>query len=367
MFSFLAFLPIQQNINRYLAWLDSGYHASMAYLASDYHIHARQDPSILFPDVKTIFTIAVPYPNPLSFQKPTDAPRGRIASYAWCRDYHSTMAGVFDQIVGELTEKLGFDFSWRGFTDSAPILERQMGMQAGLGWVGKNSCLIDPVTGSYFFLAEIFTDIPPSKLVDAGIRVDPEPIPDRCGTCTRCIDACPTNCILPDRTIDAGKCISYLTIENKGVIPLDLREKMGDWVFGCDICQMVCPWNRFSLVPSVERTDLFIDPYPLLAGQLNLSDLEFKKQYAESPILRTKRRGWLRNICVAVGNLKDTQAVEPLLYLLNHDPDPLIRSHAVWALGKIATPDALNGIMKVSKTEIDDQVVEECQHSLKNN
>lgn len=229
MFSSQAFLPIKLRTHRYLAWLDSGYHAGMAYLASDYHIHARQNPSILFPDVKTIFTIAIPYPNPLSFPKPIDAPRGRIASYAWYRDYHLTMADVFDQVVVQLKEKLGFEFSWRGFTDSAPILERQMAMQAGLGWIGKNGCLIDPVAGSYFFLAEIFSDIPPSKLQESGIRVDPETIPDRCGTCTRCIDACPTNCILPDRTIDAGKCISYLTIENKGVIPRDQREK---WEIG---------------------------------------------------------------------------------------------------------------------------------------
>lgn len=360
-------IPFQQNINRYLAWLDKDFHAGMTYLASDYHIQARQDPAILFPQLQSIIVFAVPYPNPASISKPTDYLRGRIAAYAWNRDYHYSMTDVFDQVIGELKEKLGFEFSWRGFTDSAPILERQMALQAALGWIGKNGCLIHPKKGSYLLLAELFTDIPQNKLAECGMVSTHEPVPDRCGTCTRCIDACPTGCIQPDRMIDAGRCISYLTIENKGSIPRELREKVGDWVFGCDVCQMVCPWNKFNPAASDEVSNLFIDPYPNLVSQLGMSVLEFKKKFHDSPVLRAKRRGWLRNICVALGNMADIQAVEPLLRVLRDEPEALIRLHAAWALGKIATPDALLGLMNAYESDMDDLVKEECFLALNEN
>jgi epoxyqueuosine reductase len=339
----------------------------MTYLASDYHIHARQDPATLFPQLKSIIVIAVPYSNPASISKPTASLRGRIAAYAWNRDYHFSMTDVFDQVVGELKEKLDFDFSWRGFTDSAPILERQMGVQAGLGWIGKNGCLIQPKGGSYFLLAEIFTDIPPQKLEECGIDSNPEPVPDRCGTCTRCIDACPTGCIQPDRMIDAGRCISYLTIENKGSIPRELREKVGDWVFGCDVCQMVCPWNKINPAVPDEIRNFFIDPYPDLVSQLGMADMEFKEKFHDSPVLRAKRRGWLRNVCVALGNMVDIQAVEPLLRVLREEPEALIRLHAAWALGRIATPDALLGLKNAYESDVDDLVKEECFLALNEN
>jgi len=364
--SFLT-ISIQQNIFPYLSWLNAGYHAGMMYLASDYHIHAREDPFMLFPKLKSIIVIAIPYPNPASFPKPLDRSRGRIASYAWIRDYHLSMNDVFEQVVGEMKDKLGFDFSWRGFTDSSPILERQMATQAGLGWIGKNGCLIHPIKGSYFLLAELFTDIPQQKLEEYGISTAHEPVPDRCGTCTRCIDACPTVCIQPDRMIDSSRCISYLTIENKGRIPRDLREKVGDWIFGCDICQMVCPWNKTFPEMADKKGEFCIDPYPQLISELILSAKDFKEKFHDSPVLRAKRRGWLRNICVALGNMGDVSSVEPLLQILRDEPEPLIRAHAAWALGRLATPNALSGLETAYKTDIDDLVKEECFVALNGN
>ena len=199
---------------------------------------------------------------------------------------------------------LGRKIAYRAFTDSAPILERDLAQRAGLGWIGKNGCLIHPDLGSFFLLAEVFMDI--------ELDVDQPFTADRCGSCHRCIEACPTRCIQSDRTIDSSRCISYLTIENKGPIPQELRPRLGNWIFGCDICQMVCPWNRLRTGKDGEHItneQVVQNGLMTLADEMDITEEGFRHEFSRSPILRAKRKGYLRNIAVALGNSGDVKAI----------------------------------------------------------
>jgi epoxyqueuosine reductase len=228
------------------------------------------------------------------------------------------------ELVQFIEEQVGGSVKNRWYTDTGPILERDLAQRAGIGWIGKNTCLIHPKHGSYFLLSEI--------LLDLDLEPDLPFVTDHCGTCTRCIEACPTDCILPDRTIDAARCISYLTIELKDDIPTELRDKLGNWVFGCDVCQMVCPWNRFA----GEGDPAFEDHNPThsLTEELPMTAQEFNRRFKGSPVKRAKRRGYLRNVAVALGNTGDRHAL-PVLQKSLHDEEPLVREHARWAIQKI--------------------------------
>ncbi len=308
------------------AWLAQGRHASMEYLETDRSRRRRADPKVILPECSSILVLAVPY-SPARSKSTNDlSPAGRIASYALGDDYHNVLAPRLRGIVKFIERQVGHAVSSRWYTDAGPILERDLAQRAGLGWVGKNTCLINPRHGSYFLLAEI--------LLDLELEPDPAFTTDHCGTCTRCIDACPTNCILPDRTIDAGRCISYLTIELKGEIPTDLRPMLNDWVFGCDICQSVCPWNRFAGQGDPAFTAMADHPPSTLSDGLELSPQEFNLRFKRSPVRRAKRRGYLRNAAVALGNIgtpDDIPALEKALL----DPEPLVREHAAWAIEQI--------------------------------
>ncbi len=252
-----------------------------------------------------------------------------IASYARGEDYHTVLPARMEELVGFIEEQVGRPIKNRYYTDTGPILERDLAQRAGIGWIGKNTCLINPKQGSYFFISEIFLDL--------ELEPDPPFVTDHCGTCTRCITACPTECILPNRTLDATRCISYLTIELKDDIPLELREKIGGWVFGCDICQIVCPWNRFAPEgdpafandPSTSLTTL-----PPLTGELTLTRETFNQRFKRTPVARAKRRGYLRNVAVALGNTGDMHNLPVLQNALN-DEEPMIREHAQWAIEQI--------------------------------
>jgi epoxyqueuosine reductase len=317
------------HFDKYQRWLDAGRHADMGYLSDARAIERRADPRLILPECRSILVLGTPYSNPktaLPLIEPP--PRGRVAAYAWGDDYHIVLPERMQELVNFIEEKAGQSVPNRWYTDTGPILERELAMRAGLGWIGKNTCLINPKKGSYFLLAEILLglDLPPDQPFAT----------DQCGSCTRCIDACPTGCILPDRTIDARRCISYLTIENKVEIPAELRHLTGNWVFGCDICQMVCPWNvrfapesgdpAFAPRPGV--------PNPSLAEELTLSPREFNEKFKDSPLKRARRRGYLRNIAVAAGNSGKTELL-PALEQAQKDDEVLVREHAQWAESQI--------------------------------
>ncbi len=323
------------HIATYLDWVDAGRHASMGYLADERARSRRANPNLILPEAKSILVLAAPYPDPklAPVKSVADAEKnsGRISAYAWHDDYHISLKEKLQNIVIFIENEVGHPVPNRWYTDTGPILERDLAQRAGLGWIGKNTCLINPKIGSYFFLAEIFLGI--------YLPFDEAFINDHCGTCTRCIDACPTQAILPNRTIDANLCISYLTIENKGEIPEELRPKLGNLIFGCDICQDLCPWNKKTAEERNQATtQKTIDPLPKLINELSLTPQEFNKKFKNNPVKRAKRRGYLRNVAVALGNAGDPAAIPALEKALEKaldDIEPLVRDHAQWALSEI--------------------------------
>ena len=360
----------------YERWLAAGYHGEMAYLASDRNRQRRADPSALLPGCRAIIVLGLRYPAPDSPSRTENAspeesgPRGRVASYAWGDDYHQVIPGRLEALAEFIAGQVGRPVAHRSYTDSGPLLERELAQRAGLGWIGKNTCLIHPRQGSYFLLAEL--------LVDVELPPDPPFQPDRCGSCTRCLDACPTGCILPDRTLDARRCISYLTIELKEAIPLELRPQNGNWVFGCDICQQVCPWNqRFASPPGDAAFDPRADlPTPDLVEELSLSQEDFSRKFRGSPLKRARRSGYLRNMAVALGNVVAAgnavaagyaaapEAIPALAQALQNDPAPLVRGHAAWALGQIGGQAARIALEGALGEEEDEGVRGEIQAAL---
>jgi epoxyqueuosine reductase len=302
-------------------WLAQGQHGTMGYLANERSRTRRADPREILPECKSILVLATPYSPPLPMGEGLGV---RFASYAWGADYHDVLPARMKELVQFIEEQAGGPIKNRYYTDTGPILERDLAQRAGIGWIGKNTCLINPKQGSYFLLSEI--------LLDLALEPDLPIVTDHCGTCTRCITACPTQCILPDRTLDARRCISYLTIELKDDIPTELRPLIGDWAFGCDVCQMVCPWNRFA----VEGDPAFgtQNPSRSLTEELEITSQEFNQRFKRTPIKRAKRRGYLRNVAIALGNTAGWQAL-PVLNNALEDPEPMVREHAKWAVEEI--------------------------------
>ena len=316
------------HVPAYENWLSLGRHGSMDYLANERARTYRAAPGLILPGCRSIVVLGIRYADPASIETdPLGSPSGRVAAYAWGRDYHQVLPERLQKLAAFIEQLAGQAIPNRWYTDTGPILERDLAQRAGLGWIGKNTCLINPKQGSYFLLAEI--------LLGIELESDPPFTADRCGTCERCIRACPTGCILPDRTLDARRCISYLTIENKVEIPPDLRGQMGKWVFGCDVCQTICPWNRFSArEQDRELAAARGIPNPDLGAELELTRQDFNRKFKDSPIQRAKRRGYLRNTAVALGNSGNPAGI-PALEKALQDDEPLVRSHAEWALKQI--------------------------------
>jgi epoxyqueuosine reductase len=307
-----------------LNWLEAGCHGEMGYMQN--HGHKRSRPADLVPGTLRVISVRMDYlPSAArdGWDVLADSDSAYVARYALGRDYHKLMRNRLQKLADRMTAAVG-PFGYRAFVDSAPVLERALARNAGLGWIGKHTCLINKDAGSWFFLGELYTDLP--------LPLD-EPASEHCGTCRRCIDICPTQAIVGPYQVDARRCIAYLTIELRGSIPLELRRPMGNRIFGCDDCQLICPWNKFS-----ERS-----PEPDFAVRHELDDArlvelfgwseeEFLKRTEGSAIRRTGHAGWLRNIAVALGNASWSPAVTEALGKRQQHPDEMVREHVLWAL-----------------------------------
>jgi epoxyqueuosine reductase len=305
-------------------WVARGYAGTMAYLSSQ--VERRGDLRVAFPWARSVLSVALQYDTPHPYSTDAPAERGWIARYAWGDDYHDVMKARLDALVDRLSEALG-SFRSRTYVDTGPIAERAYAAAAGVGAWGKNTCLLHPEHGSWFFLGEVVTDL----------DLEPDtPLPDMCGSCTACLDACPTGAFPAPYVLDATRCISYLTIEVKGEIAEEQRPGLGRHVFGCDICQDVCPWNRkrrrTGEAAFLPRPGLVA---PDLAELASLDAAAFSERFRRSPLKRARRRGLLRNVAVALGNSGD-RSRRPLLERLAQDDDPVVRDHALWALRRLA-------------------------------
>ena len=323
--------PLTQGGERLREWQEAGMAADMGYMQRP--VELLSDPKKLQKSAKSVVSLGVSY-------YPGDHPEnteggGRVARYAWGRDYHEVIKERLFRLRAELEEVLGVKIKARGFTDAVPLLERSAAQHAGLGFFGRNSCLISGEVGSYFFIADL--------IVDLDLAPDPSGS-GTCGRCTRCMDRCPTGAIKAPGVVDARLCISYLTIENKGEIPRHLRPLVGDWAFGCDVCQEVCPYNKTKAARS--RWPEFSEeagtgPYLEIEEVLGIrTEEEFERRFTGTPLTRPGRAGLLRNCCVAAGNLGLRRAVPALIRCLGEDESPLVRAHAAWALGEIGGAEA---------------------------
>jgi len=307
-------------------WLAKGLHGRMDYMAR--HGDKRSRPDELVPGTLRVLSARMDYgtgDDAEAWATLGQGERAYVARYALGRDYHKVMRQRLQKLADRIAAHIG-PFGYRAFVDSAPVLERALARDAGLGWIGKHSCLINRGAGSWFFLGEIFTDLP--------LPVD-TPASAHCGTCTRCIEVCPTGAIIEPYRVDARRCISYLTIELKQAIPEELRPLVGNRIFGCDDCQLACPWNKFA-VRSDEpdfrvRNDL---DRATLAELFAWDEPEFLQRTEGSAVRRTGHEGWLRNIAVALGNAPTTPDVLAALASRRDDPSDLVREHVAWALSR---------------------------------
>jgi epoxyqueuosine reductase len=302
-------------------WLDCDFAGEMGYMHR--HANARRHPASILPEVQSIVMVGMNY-NPGA--RTENQGSGQVARYARGADYHDVLRQRLNQLLAWIREEVP-DCRGRGVVDTAPLLERDFARRAGLGWFGKNTMLLNKRLGSYFFLGAL--------LLDLSLQPDPVHETSHCGTCTACLDACPTQAFVGPGMLDARRCISYLTIELKGAIPTELREGLGDWVFGCDICQEVCPWNRkaplgsepaFEPRPDLESIDL--------VELFNLSPEQFRQRFRGTALTRAKRRGLLRNAAIALGNRGEPSAL-PALQRARTDPEPLVREAVEWAIERI--------------------------------
>jgi epoxyqueuosine reductase len=339
---FAALRPLERK-QFFHRWLEDGCHGEMSYLSRE--PQKRLDPRLLDPRLRSVISLGYPYqaprPAPVDWRQ---ALRGRIAAYALGEDYHTYVLAKARRVV-EALRALRPQVLTRVYVDTGPVLEREWAFKAGIGWLGKNTNLLNRRYGSYFFLAEIFTDL------DFG--TESPAYGAHCGRCRRCIELCPTQALKDGYVMDARLCISYLTIELRGPIPIPLRPKIGNWIFGCDICQDVCPWND----ESNDSGEWQLTPY--LPELLALDQDQFSRRFARSAIKRAKRRGLLRNVAVALGNSGNPRAVPVLAACLEREPEPLVRAHAAWALGCLGGNMSRRTLERCLSSEPDPAVAQE--------
>jgi epoxyqueuosine reductase len=343
-------------LDAYLRWIDAGMHGTMGYLARPDRVLRRRDLTAILPGARSLIAVALDYGASVPDEWLSDPSRGRIAAYAWGQDYHDVLLAKLETLAAWLEAVTGG--AHRAYVDTGAIMERSHGQAAGLGFVGKNTMLIHPRRGSLFFLGALLT-----TLEFDGYDA-PLPRATMCGSCTRCLAACPTDAFPAPHVLDARRCISYWTIEHKGAIERALRPRMGNWVFGCDVCNDVCPFQRFA--PESSEPAFTPDPArvaPPLVELLALDAAGFEARFAASPLARTGRDRLVRNACVAAGNWGSDEALAPLTALLN-DGSPLVRGHAAWALGRIEGSGAHAALERARARESDDAVREEIAAAL---
>jgi epoxyqueuosine reductase len=339
-------------ISRFAEWLDRGFDGEMAYFRRRQKAYSH--PEHVLAAARSLVMLAMPYR--------TVPPRtcrsgeGRVSRYAWNeQDYHDVIRQRLDALIVQW-QVWTPEARLRGVVDTAPLLERDFAQLAGLGWVGKNTLLLNKVQGSWFFLAAVLTD--------QELQYDARHEADHCGTCRACLDACPTQAFPQPYVLDARRCISYLTIELRGPIPADLRIGMGEWVFGCDICQDVCPWNHKAPAGDEQLYGPAVEMNPLsLAGLFHLDDDAFRRRFKQTALWRPRRRGLLRNAAIVLGNQRDEAAVEALARGLA-DVDSIVRGACAWALGQIQGESAKTLLVQAAVAEADPQVRDEIQLAL---
>jgi epoxyqueuosine reductase len=342
-FVLVGFAPLHRLDNRekfFNRWLAEGRQGEMGWLGRD--PERRFDPRRIDPRLRSVVSLGYPYAAPaIPHIDWRTAMRGRIAAYALGPDYHDTVLArahaVVERLKGQRPEAVT-----RAYVDTGAVFEREWAAEARTGWFGRNTNLLNRHHGSYFFLAEIFTD--------AEFEPSGEPYREHCGTCRQCLDLCPTGALAEGYVIEPRVCISYLTIEHRGPIPTALRSKLGNWIFGCDICQEVCPWN-------VSGDALPDDAMmPFLPGLMALDDDGFRRRFGKSAVARTRRRGLLRNAAVVLGNSGNRDAIQVLARSLGEETEPLVRSHAAWALGRLGGRSARMALERRRKAESDSEV-----------
>lgn len=332
-FELVGVAPAQvpTGLNRFLDWLEQGYAGQMHYLNTG--AAARSSPESVLPGVRSIVMLGMSYHQPKLREEATPLLHGKVAAYAHGKDYHELLWSKVNTLRDWLLTEVPEAHS-RGIVDTAPLLERDFGRLAGLGWFGKNTMLINKKQGSFFLLAALLTTV--------DLEVDEPHVASHCGTCTACLDACPTKAFPEPAVLDATRCISYFTIELKGSIPQEHRQGLGNWAFGCDICQDVCPWNRKA--PAGQEASLLRSSWQHdetgtmdLLGLLNMSVDEFRRHFKGTALWRTKRQGLLRNACIVLGNQQDKRAI-PVLEKMVAEGDEVLQEAAQWALHQLKVP-----------------------------
>jgi epoxyqueuosine reductase len=355
---FTPIAPFTEAKHHLRDWLGAGHQGALGYLSAP---EDRGDPLALLPAAKTLVAVALPYtggPLPLRRSRDAAAPLvGTVARYAVGADYHRVLKDKLGELAAACSRIVGREIAWRACVDTAPLLEREAARRAGIGFTGKSTMTIAPGLGTYFVLGELLIDVElgPSEAVAAG-----------CGRCTACLDACPTGAFVGPYVLDARRCISYLTIETKGPMPRELRPLVGDRVFGCDVCQDVCPFNA-SEAARPAAPELAARPEltaPDLVDLLDLGAAAYRRLVKRSALRRIGKHQLQRNAAVALGNSGDPRAVPPLARALARDPSPLVRLHAAWALGQLGGEEARRALTTASVADGEEEVREEARLAL---
>ena len=338
-------------IDRFGRWLAAGYAGQMRYLAD--RAGAYEHPRHVLEGVHSILMLATGY-RTIEPRQPGPG-QGRVSRYAWGADYHDLIHGRLRSLA-RYCRQLVPGARVRGVVDTAPLLEGEFAQLAGLGWIGKNTLLLSPPWGSWLFLAALLTD--------QALEYDEPFGADHCGSCRACLDACPTGALVDAYQLDARRCLSYLTIELRGPVPAELRSDVGEWLFGCDVCQEVCPWNRPAPVATEEGFQPLAGTNPVdLSALFGLDDETFRQRFRYTPLWRAKRRGLLRNAAIVLGNQRSEAALPALVRGL-HDLEPLVRGASAWALGQISGKAAQEALQEALAAEEDPEVRAEIKAAL---